>query len=214
VAWSRTYDSEDNPLLLAEQPAVEALLRPVAPGRALDAACGTGRITRLLAVLGHRVTGIDVSEAMLEQARRALPGAEFRRAPLHSLPFDSGAFELVTCALSLTHVTPLAPVIAELARVLRPGGRLVTSDVHPFAVTTGAHAFLPRADGTRAVVRNEVHWHSEYVDAFLAAGLRVTRCVEPVFSDAVLGAFLHKGSTPANENLVGLPYVLIWECTR
>lgn len=214
AAWSRTYDTLLNPLLLAEQPAIHGVLAAFPPGRALDAACGTGRLTRILIECGHDVDAVDASSAMLEVARVAAPKARYGIAGFEGLPFPDATFDLVVCGLALTHHDSLVAAIGELARVLKPGGRMVTSDVHPLAVATGAHAFFRRADGSRGVVRNELHWHGEYAEAFVRAGLHVLRCLEPRFSDEVLQAFLSKGGLPALENLVGLPYVLIWECAR
>jgi SAM-dependent methyltransferase len=120
----------------------------------------------------------------------------------------------VCCTLALTHVLLLQPAITELGRVLTVGGVLLLSDVHPVAVATGSHAFFRYPDDTRGVVRNELHWHGEYLDAFASAGLRVRRCLEPRFSQKVLEAFTSKGRTPALVHLLGLPYVLVWECVR
>jgi ubiquinone/menaquinone biosynthesis C-methylase UbiE len=124
------------------------------------------------------------------------------------------SFDIVCCGLALTHVPLLHPAIREMARVLTHGGHLLISDVHPVAVATGAHAFFRYPDGSRGVVRNELHLHGEYLDAFATAGLRVRRCLEPRFSKKVLHAFTGKGSSPALSHFVGLPYVLIWECVR
>ena len=89
------------------------------------------------------------------------------------------------------------------------------SDVHPVAVATGAHAFFRLEDGSRAVVRNELHWHGEYLEAFTEAGLRVHHCVEPRFSPGGAGApSPDKGGPPALAHLLGLPYALIWDCVR
>jgi ubiquinone/menaquinone biosynthesis C-methylase UbiE len=218
AAWSSSYDTRVNPLVLAEQPAVSVLLDEVSAGRALDAACGTGRLSRLLADRGHDVTGVDLSAAMLERARANVPEATFRTGSLQQLPFADGSFDVVCCGLALTHVPLLEPAIAELSRVLVEGGRLLLSDMHPVAVATGSHAFFRYPDGSRGVVRNELHWHGEYLDAFAASGLRVRRCVEPRFSQLVLEAFVGKGGSPtaasALEHLLGLPYVLVWECVR
>ena len=79
---------------------------------------------------------------------------------------------------------------------------------------TGAHAFFRLENGARAVVRNELHWHGEYVEAFAASGLRLRHCLEPRFSQEVLDAFVSKGSPPALAHLLGLPYALIWDCVR
>ncbi len=198
AAWSQTYDTNPNPLLLAEEPAVAALLANVRPGVALDAACGTGRHTARLIAAGHRVIGVDRSEAMLQRARSAATGAEFRTGELGSLPVDDGSIDLALCCLALTHCPSVGEPLRDLARTLRPGGRLVVSDVHPVAVVTGAHAFFHREDRSRAVIRNEVHWHSAYLEAFEEAGLAVRHCLEPAFTPAILEAFLAKVSPAKN----------------
>lgn len=125
-----------------------------------------------------------------------------------------GSIDLALCCLALTHCPSVGEPLRDLARTLRPGGRLVLSDVHPVAVVTGAHAFFHREDRSRAVIRNEVHWHSAYLEAFEEAGLAVRHCLEPAFTPAILEAFLAKGSTPTLRALIGLPYVLVWECER
>jgi ubiquinone/menaquinone biosynthesis C-methylase UbiE len=214
AAWSETYDDRVNPLLLAEQPAMRALIEGLPRGRVLDAGCGTGRLTRVLIDRGHDVTGVDTSDAMLSRARSLVPQASYHAASFLHLPFPDESFDIVCCGLSLTHVTVLRAAIAELARVLAEGGHLLISDVHPVAVATGAHAFFRRSDGSRAVVRNELHWHGDYLNAFALAGLHVSRCLEPRFTKRVLEAFTGKGSSPALRHLLGLPYVLIWECVR
>jgi ubiquinone/menaquinone biosynthesis C-methylase UbiE len=211
VGWSATYDTRVNQLLLAEQPAVAEILATVPPGLALDAACGTGRLTGLLLGLGHRVIGVDASQAMLAQARQELPAAHFRVGSLTALPVAASAFDLVTCGLALTHITALAPAIGELARTLRPGGRLVVSDIHPVSVALGGHAFFRREDGSRCVIRNHVHWHAEYLDAFAASGLRVRRCLEPTYTPEIVSSFLREGSSHAIRHLEGLPFALVWD---
>ncbi|MGO8687926.1 MAG: class I SAM-dependent methyltransferase [Candidatus Dormibacteria bacterium] len=209
--WSATYDTRVNQLLLAEQPAVTEVLAAIPPGLALDAACGTGRLTGLLLGLGHRVIGVDASEAMLARARRELPAAEFRLGALAALPAADASFDLVTCGLALTHLAALGLAVRELARVLRPGGRLVVSDIHPVSVVLGGHAFFRREDGSRCVIRNLTHWHAEYLDAFAAGGLRVRRCLEPPYTPEIVSSFLREGTSPAIRHLEGLPFALVWD---
>jgi len=211
AGWSTTYDTRVNQLLLAEQPAVNEILAGVPPGLALDAACGTGRLTRLLLGLGHRVIGVDASEAMLARARRDLPAAEFRAGSLTALPVAPATCDLVTCGLALTHLASLGPAIGELAQALRPGGRLVLSDIHPVSAALGGHAFFRREDGSRCVIRNQIHWHAEYLDAFAAAGLRIRRCLEPRYTPEIVSSFLREGTSPAIRHLEGLPFALVWD---
>jgi SAM-dependent methyltransferase len=73
--WARTYDEPGNPLIGVEEPVVRDLLAGLPPGRAVDAACGTGRHAAALAAAGHAVVGVDSSPDMLAVARRNVPGA-------------------------------------------------------------------------------------------------------------------------------------------
>src|SRR5438874_2613245 len=142
AAWSATYDEPGNPLIGVEQPAVWAVLDAARPGRALDAACGTGRHARRLADRGHRVVGVDGSPEMLARAQAQVPEGHFSQGDLRDLPLPSDAFDVVVCALAFDHVADLAQPVAELARVLRPGGRLVVSDVHPVLTSIGVAAYF------------------------------------------------------------------------
>src|SRR5262249_56726095 len=115
--WAAPYAEPGNQMLEIEQPLLRRILDGLPVGTALDAACGTGRHTEYLAQLGHRVIGVDQSAEMLERATRRLPDVEFHRADLDRLPLPDNAVDIVVCALALTHVPRLAPVMAEFARV-------------------------------------------------------------------------------------------------
>lgn len=109
------------------------LLEP-ADAHVLDVACGTGRLTRRLAADAASVTGIDVSAAMLERARRSaarrdLERVSFARMSADPLWFTDDAFDRVVCTWAL-HVFPdPSAALAEARRVLRPGGRIVLTTV-------------------------------------------------------------------------------------
>lgn len=109
-AWSPTYDDPGNPAFAMDEPVIADILdgRPI--GDAVDAACGTGRIARLLADRGHRVLGVDSSPEMLARAGERVPEGVFRLGQLHALPIPDAAADLVVSALALTHVPDLAPV--------------------------------------------------------------------------------------------------------
>lgn len=82
--WSTRYDAEDNSLIAAEEPVVLPIVSALPPGRALDAACGTGRYSAHLTVRGHRVVGVDSSPDMLARARQNVPSATFTAGPAGS----------------------------------------------------------------------------------------------------------------------------------
>jgi SAM-dependent methyltransferase len=210
AAWSETYDDPGNALLLVEEPILRSLLAHIALGDAADVACGTGRVTAILCELGHRVTALDPSEAMLERARDKGLRATFVTGSFDPLPLEDDSVDLVTCALALTHVTDLGPPLREFARVLRPGGRAILSDIHPIAVATGGQAFFHQADGSRAVTINHQHWVSDYVRAFLEAGFRIERCEEPLVDDVFIECLPEDVRSVAGPALKGLPLALIW----
>ena len=94
--------------------------------RALDAGCGTGFQTAILAELGYRPHGLDLSAASLEVARTRLPGSYFVRGDLSTLPYGDATFDAVVCAGStLDFVDEPGSAVAEIARVMRPGARLL-----------------------------------------------------------------------------------------
>ena len=176
-AWADSYDQPGNGLIELEQPLVREILAGLPRGTALDAACGTGRHAEYLASLGHAVIGVDACAEMLGVARAKVPGGDFRQGDLRKLPVPARRADVVVCALALTHVPDLAPVFAEFARVLRPGGHLVISDsrsdwpvVKP--LPGGGFGYLPH--------RN--HRASEYLAAALPLGFQVRGCQEPCLS--------------------------------
>jgi ubiquinone/menaquinone biosynthesis C-methylase UbiE len=215
--WAATYDRPGNPLITREQPVVWELLDAFPPGRALDAACGTGRHAARLVERGHEVTGVDGSPEMLELARTRVPEARFLEGDLHDLPADDGEFDLAVCALALGHCGELDGPVAELARVVRPGGAIVLSDLHPAISVAGGQALFEAADGSLAFVREHIHLHGEYLEAFAEAGLDVVRCLEPRFGAEEAGMqgmaaqFIPEATRAA---FVGLPGALIWQLER
>jgi 2-polyprenyl-6-hydroxyphenyl methylase/3-demethylubiquinone-9 3-methyltransferase len=97
----------------------------------LDAGCGGGLVARELAAAGAEVVGVDRSRGSLGVARRAV-GGHFRpaQARLERLPFADGSFDVVVAADVLEHVPDLPAAVAELARVLAPGGSFVFDTVN------------------------------------------------------------------------------------
>jgi SAM-dependent methyltransferase len=172
-SWAATYDEPGNSLIEAEEPVVRDILDTFSPGTALDAACGTGRHADYLASHGHRVVGVDSSPDMLAQARNRVPSAEFRLGDLRRLPLGDAEVDTVVCGLALSHVPVLEPVIAEFARVLRPGGNLVISDIHHEYVFRGANHPMITPDGARARLFGHRHRAGEYLSAALPLGLQV-----------------------------------------
>lgn len=214
--WADTYDTSPNPLIDLEEPVVRSIIDTIPVGVAVDAACGTGRYTRYLLERGHAVIAIDSSDAMLARTRRRAPQANAKAGDIADLPVADESVDLALCALALTHLPDIVPPIAELSRVVRRGGHVILSDVHPLAVAMGAHAFFRASDDSRGVVKNYVHWPSHYLRAFRSAGLRVVDCLEPEFIQETVDKLAASSPTKhwTAQALLGLPFVLVWQLER
>lgn len=195
--FADAYNRENESSLLNawyERPAMVGLAGDIDGHRVLDAGCGSGPLTAALRDRGAIVTGFDLSSAMIELARQRL-GAD---ADLHvgdlgeRLPFDDNAFDDVVASLCLHYLEDWAPPLAELRRVLRPGGRLILSVPHPsaylvnypdsdyFAVTQYSETFnFAGQEGTLTYWHRPLH---AMTDAFTNAGFRISVVSEPPYA--------------------------------
>ncbi|MCZ0982831.1 class I SAM-dependent methyltransferase [Streptomyces diastatochromogenes] len=211
-AWSAVYDSLPSSYIEVEEPVVGRILDGLAPGVALDAACGTGRQTRALVGRGHRVIGVDQSPHMLEKAGERSPQADLRIGHLERLPLDDDSVDLAVCSLAMTHLPDVTPAVAELARVVRPGGRIMVTDMHPFVIALQGQCLFVSGAEELAFVRNHVHLLSHYLEAFAAAGLRVRACHEPLFNGRLApGGYEEAIGDAARAAWDGLPIVVVWD---
>jgi SAM-dependent methyltransferase len=175
--------------------AILGLAGDVAGRRILDAGCGSGPLMAALRDRGAIVTGFDKSAGMLKLARRRLgDDADLRVADLSSpLPFPDSTFDDAIASLVLHYLEDWGPALTELRRVLKPGGRLIMSVDHPFAVSL-MYREMGREDDYFATTNFTAEWtaggHTALMsfwhrplhamtDAFTAAGFRITTISEP-----------------------------------
>jgi SAM-dependent methyltransferase len=171
-----------------DRPACLDLLGDVAGKHVLDAACGPGLYAGELVARGARVTGFDQSARMISLCRDRVPAGEFRvhdlADPLAWLP--DASVDLVLFALAVEYVNDRVAALRELRRVLRPGGALVLSRLHPTGdwMRQGGDYFEVRTireswqDG-----RWDVHYWLSPLQAtcaeFFQAGFLIERLTEP-----------------------------------
>jgi len=107
-----------------------AVQEVVWPGdRVLDACCGTGDLAVEAERRGARVVGLDFSEGMLERARRKSGAIEWVQGDALALPFGDGEFDAATVGFGVRNLEDLEGGLRELARVLRPGGKLAVLEI-------------------------------------------------------------------------------------
>ncbi|MCZ2818152.1 class I SAM-dependent methyltransferase [Modestobacter sp. VKM Ac-2984] len=196
-SFGAAYSAENDGNLINahyERPAMLDLVGDVRGRRVLDAGCGSGPLAAALRTRGAVVTGFDSSAVMVELARERLGAdADVQVADLSApLPFADDSFDDVTASLVLHYLRDWSAPLAELRRVLRPGGRLMLSVNHPslykmlhpetdyFALTQWTDEYTfgdQRAELT--------YWHRPLhamTDAFADAGFQLARISEPPWS--------------------------------
>ncbi|MFG2472664.1 class I SAM-dependent methyltransferase [Streptomyces canus] len=199
-SFAEAYTAENETNLVNayyERPAMLALAGAVAGRRILDAGCGSGPLFAALRDRGALVSGFDASSGMLELARRRLGDySDLQVADLASpLPYADDTFDDVVASLVLHYLEDWGPALAELRRILKPGGRLIASVDHPFAVhlmhrQAGREAEFKYFDTTNWTDTWTMGghtalmslWHRPLhamVEAFTGAGFRITVISEP-----------------------------------
>jgi len=202
--WANTYPpTAHNPLMEIEQQAMLSLLPDDLSGNVcLDLACGSGRYMRLVAQRGAtQIFGADFSPHMLAQAanyqltmdneQSSNPKSKISkisewgqnpkltRAPFFPLPFPGNTFHLITCGLAVGHEKNLGRLLAEAARVLRPGGSIIYSDFHPFGALLGWQRTFATGNGAIFNVEHHRHLYSHHHRACQKAGLTIEAVLEP-----------------------------------
>lgn len=175
-----------------------ALVRQGRHADALDVGCGEGRFCRLLNAEGVRAVGVDPTEGLIDHARRLDPEGDYRVGRAEALDFPDASFDLVVSYLSLIDIPDYRAAIAEMARVLRPGGTLLIANLNGFNTAGQDKGWVTDLFGrTRFTFDRYLeeraewiawrgiriqNWHrplNAYMQALLGTGLTLTHFDEP-----------------------------------
>jgi SAM-dependent methyltransferase len=168
-------------------------------GNALDIGCGEGRFCRMLRAAGVHATGIDPMRQFIELARQRDRDGDYRLGRAEALEFADASFDLVVSYITLIDIPDFRTAIAEMARVLRPGGSLLMANLTGFTSAcadrgwvrgdNGAYLHFPVDNYLREFPLwlewsgiRIVNWHrplAAYMAAFLEAGLILKFFSEP-----------------------------------
>ncbi|AXQ28846.1 SAM-dependent methyltransferase [Solimonas sp. K1W22B-7] len=145
---------------------------PEKKGRILDVACGKGETSRYLSTFypAGQITAINISERQLSRGREIVPGANFMLMDATALEFPDASFDAVVCVEAAFHFNTREKFLREAARVLKPGGHLVLSDI-----LTSRRA---DEDHQRRIGDNHVADLDEYRALYAGAGLAVDALVD------------------------------------
>jgi len=186
------------------QEALERIVRLAGTGpddTVLDVACGPGLLACAFAHVARHATGIDLTPAMLEQARRTqqeqgLENVSWDQGDVSSLPYPEGQFAIVSCRFVFHHLEDPLTVLREMKRVCRRGGRVVAADMAPAAEKAdalNAEERLRDPSHVRAMPEEELR------ELFARAGLEVERSdhyrVECEMEDLLSRSFPKDGDT-------------------
>jgi len=201
------------------------------PTDVVDLGAGTGKLTRSLVALGHRVTAVEPLPEMLAELRIAVPGVVAIAGSAESIPLDDRSADVVTCAQAF-HWFDHGPALAEIARVLRPGGRValvwnVRDERVPW-VDELSDAMVGRTGVDRGAaepiersslfgeVEHATFEHTQDVDREALRELVLSRSYCAVLPDEerapILGRVDRLFDEHARDGLLTLPYVV--ECFR
>ncbi|MGN7798628.1 class I SAM-dependent methyltransferase [Leifsonia sp. 22587] len=187
------------------RPALAELAGDVAGRRVLDVGCGSGPILADLRDRGAIVTGVDSSAGMLDQARARLGSdIDLRVADLaEPLPFEDDTFDDVIASQVLHYLKDWGPSLAEIHRILKPGGRLIVSEEHPSAIffsdrlSGGDREYFGIHERTEewtlgdqtATLRFWDRPLHAMTDAFAAAGFLISAISEPALAPEAFDRF-------------------------
>lgn len=189
--WIRLMAKGDPNRLLLLDDVMLGLCGDVAGLDVIDIGCGEGRFCRMLGQRGARMTGIDPVEKLVVEARRRQPEATFHIAKAEALPVTDASMDLAVSYVSLVDIADYKMAIAEMKRVLRPGGRCVVANLNGF--NTATTKFWARDEDN-----NKLHWT---MDNYMVerpcraewAGISVTNWHRPL--SAYMSTFLGAGFT-------------------
>ena len=179
-SWAQQYDSNENKTRDLEARSLRETLAPLIFEHCLEIGCGTGKNTVWLMQKAATVTAVDLSEEMLAKAKEKItsPNVTFVQADItKAWAFATKQYDLIGFSLVLEHIELLQPVFEKAAAILKPGGHLYISELHPFKQYNGSKARFDTAEGTQVVTCFN-HHTTDFTDAAKANGLALVSLCE------------------------------------
>jgi malonyl-CoA O-methyltransferase len=178
--WSSSYDRDENLTRDLDQEITRQALSDRRFDSILEIGCGTGKNTAFLSQIAGQVEALDFSEGMIEIARQKVraENVRFSIADLtQSWPAETETHALVVCNLVLEHIQDLSFIFSEVFRVLKPNGKFLLNELHPFRQYEGKKARFEGEKGPTEIPAF-IHHVSDFVRAASDSGLRLAKLDE------------------------------------
>jgi len=211
--WASSYDATMDDRL--DLPLLRSLVS-VDWGRiaaAVDLGCGTGRIGAWLKAHGvARVDGIDASSAMLERARAKRIYDRLVCTDAAASGLEGQGYDLAISSFAVCHLGDLSGFYTETARLIRPSGRVVLIDYHPFMLLKGVPTYFNAPPGEPIAIANVVHMIGDHVQAGCRAGLTLMELREQLVDAEWVAENRRRFGEPRLSSHVGHPvsFAMVW----
>jgi ubiquinone/menaquinone biosynthesis C-methylase UbiE len=173
--WSSTYDSDSNRTRDLDERVLRQHFSGFSGGIALEIGCGTGKNTTFLSQNCAQVLALDFSEAMLRNTQEKVTASNtlLCLADLtYPWPIPMALVDWVVCDLVLEHIADLSSIYSEAFRCLKPGGRFLISELHPFRQYQGTKANF-QTTSTHIEIQAFVHHISDLLGAGRSSGFAI-----------------------------------------
>jgi SAM-dependent methyltransferase len=213
AAWAPSYDATMDGRL--DLPLLGSLTSVDWSGitAAADLGCGTGRIGAWLKARGvARVNGVDTCSAMLEQATAKGIYDILACADAAATGLVGQGYDLAISSFAVCHLGDLSGFYTETARLIRPGGKVVLIDYHPFMLLKGVPTHFNAPVGEPVAIANVVHMIGDHIQAGRRAGLALMELREQLVDAEWVGENRRRFGEPRLASHVGHPvsFAMVW----
>ena len=173
--WSEFYDQYPNPTVAIDELKFPSMYSEIENQNILEIGCGTGRHTVRLIQQGNNVTGVDLSEGMLDKAKAKINGPKvtFVHADILKDEIPNGPFDVAIMSLVLEHIDDLDLFFNKVRKLLKSESKFYFSEIHPFRSQKGVLAHFKMESGEEVNLASKSHADEAVSKSALRSGFKV-----------------------------------------
>ena len=173
--WSKFYDQYPNPTVAIDELKFPSVYSEIENQNVLEIGCGTGRHTIRLIQQGNNVTGVDLSEGMLDKAKAKInsPRVTFVHADILKDEIPNGPFDVAIMSLVLEHIDDLDLFFNKVRKLLKNESKFYFSEIHPFRSQKGVLAHFKTESGEEISLAGKSHADETVIKSALRSGFKV-----------------------------------------